>query len=77
MRSWKIHSHLSIYPDGDAWVQGFNWESHKSDWYKKLRDEAQMYSDLGFTIVWMPPPTASVSREGYMPTGQFHKLGLS
>lgn len=48
--------------------QGFNWESHKSGrWYMDLHEKAAELSSLGFTIVWLPPPTESVSPEGYMP----------
>jgi hypothetical protein len=48
--------------------QGFNWESHKSGkWYVELGNKAKELSSLGFTIVWSPPPTDSVSPEGYMP----------
>ncbi|GAA0161991.1 amylase [Lithospermum erythrorhizon] len=48
--------------------QGFNWESHKSGrWYMELHEKASELSSLGFTVVWLPPPTESVSPEGYMP----------
>lgn len=48
--------------------QGFNWESHKSGrWYTELKEKAKELSSLGFTIIWLPPPTESVSPEGYMP----------
>nr|GMD95542.1 alpha-amylase 3, chloroplastic [Ipomoea batatas] len=48
--------------------QGFNWESHKSGrWYLELQEKAELLSSLGFTVVWLPPPTESVSPEGYMP----------
>ncbi|XP_058764076.1 alpha-amylase 3, chloroplastic [Vicia villosa] len=48
--------------------QGFNWESHKSGrWYKELKEKATELSSLGFTVIWLPPPTDSVSPEGYMP----------
>lgn len=48
--------------------QGFNWESHKSGkWYVELGTKIKELSSLGFTIVWSPPPTDSVSPEGYMP----------
>ncbi|KAJ0985545.1 hypothetical protein J5N97_003901 [Dioscorea zingiberensis] len=48
--------------------QGFNWESHKCGrWYSELSANANELSSLGFTIVWLPPPTESVSPEGYMP----------
>lgn len=48
--------------------QGFNWESHKSGrWYMELKEKVAELSSLGFTVVWLPPPTESVSPEGYMP----------
>lgn len=48
--------------------QGFNWESHKSGkWYMELHDKADYLSSLGFTTIWLPPPTESISPEGYMP----------
>ncbi|KAG9140183.1 hypothetical protein Leryth_015799 [Lithospermum erythrorhizon] len=48
--------------------QGFNWESQKTGrWYKELQEKASELSSLGFTVVWLPPPTDSVSPEGYMP----------
>jgi alpha-amylase len=48
--------------------QGFNWESHKSGkWYIELGTKAMELASLGFTIIWSPPPTDSVSPEGYMP----------
>lgn len=48
--------------------QGFNWESHKSGkWYMDIKEKAKELSSLGFTTIWLPPPTESVSPEGYMP----------
>lgn len=48
--------------------QGFNWESHKSGrWYMELKEKATELSSLGFSVIWLPPPTESVSPEGYMP----------
>lgn len=48
--------------------QGFNWESHKSGrWYMDLKEKAAELSSVGFTVIWLPPPTESVSPEGYMP----------
>jgi maltooligosyltrehalose synthase len=55
-----------------ALVQAFNWISHHGDYYARIVAEAQMYADMGFTYVWLPPPTASVSPEGYMPTDYFN-----
>jgi len=48
--------------------QGFNWESNVSGrWYMKLKEIASELASIGFTVVWLPPPTESVSPEGYMP----------
>ncbi|XP_074564012.1 alpha-amylase 3, chloroplastic isoform X3 [Curcuma longa] len=48
--------------------QGFNWESHRSGkWYAELSAKTVELASLGFTVVWLPPPTESVSPEGYMP----------
>nr|GMD22868.1 alpha-amylase 3, chloroplastic [Ipomoea batatas]GMD24222.1 alpha-amylase 3, chloroplastic [Ipomoea batatas] len=33
----------------------------------ELQEKAELLSSLGFTVVWLPPPTESVSPEGYMP----------
>ncbi|KAJ4806928.1 Alpha-amylase [Rhynchospora pubera] len=53
--------------------QGFNWESHKSGrWYHELGEKAKLLAELGFSIVWLPPPTESVSPEGYMPTDLYN-----
>uniref|UniRef100_A0A2P2JSC4 1,4-alpha-D-glucan glucanohydrolase n=1 Tax=Rhizophora mucronata TaxID=61149 RepID=A0A2P2JSC4_RHIMU len=49
-------------------LQGFNWESNKSGrWYWELKEKAAEISTLGFTVIWLPPATESVSPEGYMP----------
>ncbi|XVF03394.1 hypothetical protein REPUB_Repub04eG0257500 [Reevesia pubescens] len=53
--------------------QGFNWESHKSGrWYMELKEKASELSSLGFTVIWLPPPTESVSPEGYMPKDYYN-----
>ena len=49
-------------------LQGFNWEScnsHKK-WFNVVADEARQIRDAGFTAVWLPPPTDSVSDQGYL-----------
>lgn len=48
-------------------LQGFNWESCKDDWYRKLVPMIADFSDAGFSAIWLPPPTDSVSPEGYLP----------
>jgi alpha-amylase len=47
--------------------QGFNWESCKEPWYKKLAEQARELAELGFTAIWLPPHTDSVSSQGYLP----------
>lgn len=53
-------------------MQAFNWLSHKGDYYSHIVEMAPKFAALGFTYVWLPPPTASVSPEGYMPTDYFN-----
>jgi len=48
-------------------LQGFNWESHREAWYARLAAEAPRYARDGFTAVWLPPPSDSVSPQGYLP----------
>ena len=50
-------------------IQGFNWESarKKGTWYQTISTYAEKLKELGFTTIWLPPPTNSVSEEGYMP----------
>ena len=55
-------------------LQGFNWEScnSKKKWFNVLNDEVQLIKDAGFTAVWMPPPTKSVSDQGYLPSDLYN-----
>ena len=48
-------------------LQGFNWESHKFDWYKLVGERAGEIADVGFTQIWLPPCTDSLAPEGYLP----------
>ncbi|KAK9829872.1 hypothetical protein WJX72_008358 [[Myrmecia] bisecta] len=48
-------------------LQGFNWESHRMNWYHTLKSQAGQIADAGFSSVWMPPPSDSVSQQGYLP----------
>lgn len=48
-------------------AQAFNWESHRQKWWQKVAVEGSKFATLGFTVVWLPPPTASVAPQGYMP----------
>ncbi|KAK8552446.1 hypothetical protein V6N12_041041 [Hibiscus sabdariffa] len=48
-------------------LQGFNWESHKYDWWRNLEKKVPDIAKSGFTSVWLPPATNSFSPEGYLP----------
>lgn len=53
--------------------QGFNWESWRKKWYLDLAPKAADLSSCGITTIWFPPPTHSVSPQGYMP-GDLYNL---
>mmetsp|Transcript_23952 Transcript_23952/g.32951 ORF Transcript_23952/g.32951 Transcript_23952/m.32951 type:complete len:730 (+) Transcript_23952:170-2359(+) len=52
-------------------LQGFNWESCKgmngACWYDHLNSRLDEFVDAGYTSIWLPPPTESVSLQGYLP----------
>lgn len=50
--------------------QAFGWQSSKQNgaWYEKIKESLQDLKNSGATHVWLPPPSKSVSREGYLPT---------
>ena len=53
----------------EVMLQGFNWESCKpGNWFNMLSGEARAIKDAGFSSVWLPPPTKSVSDQGYLPS---------
>lgn len=61
---------MDYRPEGNGHelvLQAFNWESHHQGWWPKVAEEGKRYADLGFTVIWLPPPTDSVSPQGYMP----------
>lgn len=54
-------------------LQAFNWESANSgNWWGEVEAAAADIASAGFSVVWLPPPTASVSRQGYMPTDLYN-----
>ncbi len=59
-------------------LQGFHWESHavSEGWYNIILENKQRIKDSGFTLIWFPPPSKSVSPQGYEPT-QLKKLNSS
>ncbi|RDX93372.1 Alpha-amylase 3, chloroplastic [Mucuna pruriens] len=52
--------------------QGFNWESWRRRWYLELAAKTADLSHCGVTAVWLPPPTESVSPQGYMPSDLYN-----
>lgn len=59
-----------ISPEGsghEIMLQAFNWESWHQNWWETLEGQVDAIADMGFTVVWLPPPTDSVSQQGYMP----------
>lgn len=58
-------------------VQTFGWTSHKpvdgASFWTRLAAQAPQIAALGATHAWLPPPSASVSPEGYLP-GQLYDL---
>ncbi|XP_022840291.1 Glycosyl hydrolase, family 13, catalytic domain, partial [Ostreococcus tauri] len=59
-------------------LQGFNWESCQhaekmgASWYAHLTEMTPQIAEAGFTSVWLPPPTKSVSKQGYLPTDLYN-----
>ncbi|KAK4277487.1 hypothetical protein QN277_015481 [Acacia crassicarpa] len=57
--------------------QGFNWESsNKGGWYNSLKNSISDLANSGITHVWLPPPSQSVSPQGYLP-GRLYDLDAS
>ena len=60
-------------------MQGFDWMSSKEPnrgWWRTLTERAEEIAALGVTHVWLPPPSQSVSPEGYLP-GKLWNLDMS
>ncbi|KQJ90515.1 alpha-amylase isozyme 3A [Brachypodium distachyon] len=58
--------------------QGFNWEScnKQGGWYNMLKGRVGSIASSGVTHVWLPPPSHSVSPQGYMP-GRLYDVDAS
>ncbi|MED6157768.1 hypothetical protein PIB30_026437 [Stylosanthes scabra] len=72
---------LSLFPPPLAssalLFQGFNWESSgKGGWYNSLKNKIPDIANAGVTHVWLPPPSQSVSSQGYLP-GRLYDLDAS
>ncbi|KAL0021780.1 hypothetical protein WJX79_009864 [Trebouxia sp. C0005] len=54
--------------DSSVLIQGFGWTScEQQDWYDQIRLKVPELKEAGFTHIWLPPPSQSVSRQGYLP----------
>lgn len=53
--------------EGKVMMQGFHWESHQSSWWGIVAAKAQDIGRAGFDMVWLPPSSAAMSDEGYLP----------
>mmetsp|Transcript_106076 Transcript_106076/g.188657 ORF Transcript_106076/g.188657 Transcript_106076/m.188657 type:complete len:864 (+) Transcript_106076:49-2640(+) len=65
-------------PSRTFMLQGFNWESWRAgsgDWYGLVGEKADLLADMGFTDVWLPPCSASVAPQGYLPSQLFNLDG--
>mmetsp|Transcript_30415 Transcript_30415/g.76674 ORF Transcript_30415/g.76674 Transcript_30415/m.76674 type:complete len:713 (+) Transcript_30415:508-2646(+) len=51
----------------EIFLQGFNWDSCETAWYKKLSEQLETIAASGISTIWLPPPTDSVSPQGYLP----------
>ena len=57
-------------------LQGFNWVSHRhriqyeQSWYSYLNDNIKHIKHFNF--IWLPPPSESVSDEGYLPVDLYN-----
>ena len=64
-------------------MQGFHWESSTPDcrdpsqwpdgevttsWYATVEKKVEDMREAGITDIWLPPPSQSVAKEGYLPT---------
>ncbi|GAB2293858.1 hypothetical protein Dimus_028069 [Dionaea muscipula] len=56
-------------------LQGFDWDSSNKQggWYNTLMNSVGQIAKAGVTHVWLPPPTHSVSPQGYLP-GKLYDL---
>lgn len=55
-------------------LQGFGWDScREGGWWNKIAQMAPEIASAGFTHIWLPPVSQSVSEEGYLPS-QFYNF---
>lgn len=61
---------MHVPHDSAILLQGFGWESWKEGkgWWNTVADMAEDIGQKGFSHIWLPPPSQSVSPEGYLPS---------
>ncbi|OJJ16367.1 alpha-amylase [marine bacterium AO1-C] len=60
----------SAYNSGDGKdiiLQGFHWNSWKSNTWQTIASDANAIQEAGFTMVWFPPVSKSTGGTGYLP----------
>ena len=67
-----MHRQLVIHNTNSCNIllQGFHWDSWRKpnkQYYRRMQTKSKEFQNIGFTGVWFPPPTESVSPQGYMP----------
>ena len=55
------------HPSTAVFFEGFHWASANGKWYTTLASEAADLKAIGVTHVWFPPPSDSLSTQGYLP----------
>lgn len=67
-------SNLKLGYEEAIMLQSFGWNhAKKGGWYKTLKTKIPEMQELKITHLWLPPPSQSVSAQGYMP-GQLYNL---
>ena len=56
--------------NSDVMLQAFNWTSstNTTGWYNVVTSKATTIKNAGFNTIWLPPPSKSAAREGYLPS---------
>ncbi|XP_073393185.1 probable alpha-amylase 2 isoform X2 [Physcomitrium patens] len=56
----------------EIFLQGFNWESHKQQWWRSLKRKVSELAGWGFTSLWLPPVCDSLAPQGYLPKNLYN-----
>ncbi|CAK9036719.1 unnamed protein product [Durusdinium trenchii] len=68
----------TVDPSRTVLLQGFNWESWRAgggDFYNAVGRKVQLFHEMGFTDLWLPPCSQSVAPQGYLPSQLFNLDG--